>query len=96
MKIEWSLFAIEDRDTIFDYIEQDNPHAAISLDEHIEEQTKKLLQFPECGRPGRIEGTREIILSNTPYIIAYRVKRDTIRILRVLHGALQWPQSMSD
>lgn len=96
MKIEWTLFAIEDRNKIFDYIEQDNPRAAIILDEHIEEQTKKLLQFQGCGRPGRVEGTRELIISKAPYIVAYRVKGNTVRILRILHSALLWPEDMLD
>ena len=43
------------------------------------------------GRPGRIEGTRELVISRTPYIAAYRIAGDTVRILRLLHGAQQWP-----
>jgi toxin ParE1/3/4 len=59
VKLEWSLFAIEDRNKIFDYIEQDDPRAAIFVDERIEEQTKILDRFPKCGRQGRVEGTRD-------------------------------------
>jgi toxin ParE1/3/4 len=58
VKLEWSLFAVEDRNKIFDFIEQDDPRAAIFVDERIEEQIKMLGRFPECGRQGRIEGTR--------------------------------------
>ncbi|WP_152555227.1 type II toxin-antitoxin system RelE/ParE family toxin [Desulfonatronum thiodismutans] len=53
MKIEWYWFAVEDRTSIFDYIEQDDPRSAIAVDERIMEQTAKLARFPECGRPGR-------------------------------------------
>ncbi|HET7560985.1 MAG TPA: type II toxin-antitoxin system RelE/ParE family toxin [Rhodanobacteraceae bacterium] len=53
-----------------------------------------LLQFPVSGRPGRVEGTRELVIERTPYIAAYRIQSDTVRVLRVLHGALQWPNSL--
>jgi len=55
--IEWSLFAVEDRTRIFDYIEQDDPMAAVAVDERIMAQTANLAQFPESGRLGRVEGT---------------------------------------
>lgn len=96
MRLEWSAFAIEDRDAIFDYIEEDSPHAAVVVDDRIRVQVKQLLQFPDTGRPGRVEGTRELVISRTPYIVAYRIAGDTVRILRVLHGAQLWPDEMMD
>jgi addiction module RelE/StbE family toxin len=96
MRLEWSAFAIEDRDAIFDYIEEDSPHAAVVVDDRIRVQVRQLLQFPETGRPGRIEGTRELVISRTPYIVAYRIAGNTVRILRVLHGAQLWPDEMLD
>jgi toxin ParE1/3/4 len=96
VRLEWSAFAIEDRDAIFDYIEEDSPHAAVVVDERIRVQVRQLLQFPETGRPGRVEGTRELVISRTPYIAAYRIAGDTVRILRVLHGAQLWPDEMLD
>jgi toxin ParE1/3/4 len=96
VKIEWSWFAAEDRTSIFDYIEQDDPRAAIAVDERIMEQTAKLARFPECGRPGRVEGTRELVINKTPFIVAYRVQKGVIRILRVLHGAQTWPGELPD
>lgn len=62
MRIEWSQFAIADRIHIFDYIEDESPQAAINVDERIGEQVTLLAQFPEVGRPGRIEGTRELVI----------------------------------
>jgi toxin ParE1/3/4 len=96
MRLEWSLFAQADRDAIFDYIEADSPRAAIAVDDRIRVQVEGLMQFPESGRPGRIEGTRELVVLRTPYIAAYRIAGDTVRILRVLHGAQQWPENMSE
>ena len=96
MRLEWSAFAIEDRDAIFDYIEEDRPRAAVVVDDRIRTQVRQLLQFPETGRPGRIEGTRELVISRTPNIPAYRITGDTVRILRVLHGAQLWPDEILD
>lgn len=96
MRLEWSAFAIEDRDAIFDYIEEDRQRAAVVVDDRIRTQVRQLLQFPETGRPGRIEGTRELVISRTPYIAAYRITGDTVRILRVLHGAQLWPDEILD
>ena len=96
MVLEWSAFAIADRDAIFDYIEADSPRAAASVDDRIRACVDNLKRFPEMGRPGRIEGTRELVISRTPYIAAYRIADDTVRILRLLHGAQQWPDDMPD
>jgi toxin ParE1/3/4 len=94
--LEWSAFARADRKAIFDYIEEDNPRAAISVDERIRTRVEGLAQFPEMGRAGRIEGTRELVISSTPYIAAYRIIGDTVRILRVLHGAQHWPDELPE
>lgn len=94
MRQEWSPLAVEDRSRIFDYIEQDNPRAAATVDDRIREQAGMLAKFSESGRPGRIEGTRELVIAGTPYIAAYRILGDTIRILRVLHGAQHWPEDL--
>jgi addiction module RelE/StbE family toxin len=96
MVLEWSVFALADRNAIFDYIEAESPRAAVSVDARIQACVENLRQFPEMGRPGRIEGTRELIISRTPYIAAYRIVGDTVRILRLLHGAQQWPDEMPD
>ena len=96
MVLEWSAFAIADRDAIFDYIEADSPRAAASVDDRIRACVDNLKRFPEMGRPGRIEGTRELVISRTPYIAAYRIAGDTVRVLRLLHGAQQWPDDMPD
>ena len=96
MLLEWSDFALAAREAIFDYIEADSPRAAVSVDDRIQACVEKLARFPEMGRPGRIEGTRELVISRTPYIAAYRIADDTVRILRVLHGAQQWPDELPD
>ena len=94
MQLEWTIFAITDRDVIFEYIEGESPKNAILVDERIQSQVEALRQFPESGRPGRVEGTRELVIERTPFIVPYTVRGDIIRILRVLNGAQQWPDTL--
>ncbi|RWY65996.1 type II toxin-antitoxin system RelE/ParE family toxin [Rhizobium leguminosarum] len=94
MKLTWSAFALSDRDAIFTYIEADNPSAAIMIDERIMAATRRLVDFPASGRVGRITGTRELVINGTPYIAAYAVTETAVRVLRVLHGAQEWPETL--
>jgi toxin ParE1/3/4 len=96
MRLEWSGYALADREAIFDHIEADRPQAAITADERIREQVEVVARFPQSGRPGRIDGTRELVINRTPYIVAYRIAGNTIRILRVLHGSRRWPDDLSE
>lgn len=95
MKLTWSAFALSDRDSIFTFIESDNPSAAVLIDERIVAAVRRLIDFPASGRVGRIAGTRELVISGTPYIAAYAVTKSAVRILRVLHGAQEWPDAFS-
>ena len=90
MRLVWTPEAVQDRDTIFDYIEADNPAAALALDDLFSEKAARLLDHPELGRPGRLVGTRELV-AHRNYLLIYDQAGDTLRILRVLHGARQWP-----
>ena len=92
MRIEWSSRADADLDWIEDYIAQDNPSAALETRVRIERQVKLLKQQPRMGRKGRVRGTRELVITTLPYIVIYRLKRQTVQIARVLHGAQMWPQ----
>lgn len=94
MKLEWSCFALDDRETIFDYIEIESPRSAVMVDEKLEAASDQLVVFPEMGRPGRITDTRELVVTGLPYILIYRVASDAVRILRVLHTSQQWPNHL--
>ncbi|MGI8839337.1 MAG: type II toxin-antitoxin system RelE/ParE family toxin [Caulobacteraceae bacterium] len=94
MRLVWSRSSLADRNAIYDYIEADDPRAAIEADLRIEEATRRLIDFPDSGRPGRVEDTRELVVTRTPYVIAYRVRGDIVRILRVIHGARVWPDEL--
>lgn len=85
-----------DRNSIFDYIEADNPRAAVAVDQRIEAAAQRLIDFPESGRTGRIEGTRELTVTGAPYILPYQIAGDSVRILRVIHAARLWPEQIPD
>jgi len=91
-KLEWLESARADLFAIVDYISDDNPDAAQRVKDDIENKVEKLPDFPQMGRPGRIEGTRELV-AWANYIIVYRERGFTVQILRVLHAAQQWPPS---
>jgi toxin ParE1/3/4 len=82
----WSAFAVSDRDAIFTFIEADNPSAAILVDGRIVAAVRRLTDFPASGRVGRIAGTRELVISGTPYVAAYAVTEPTVRILPSFMG----------
>ena len=92
MRLEWLPQALNDFDEIIDYIAEDNPVAAIEQGDEIENQVAGLLENRHQGRPGRVKGTRELVIVRTPYIVAYRVTKEAIQILRVFHGARLWPE----
>lgn len=91
MKLEWTPRARAERTDDIDYIAQDNPSAALSQLDRIEYQTDMLIQHPEIGRAGRKQGTRELVISHTPFIVIYRIKGECIEVMRLLRGLQQWP-----
>ncbi len=94
MKIDWSPEAVEDLESIRAYVAQDSPVAATRLVLRIVLDVEtQLPDSPHIGRPGRVSGTRELVISKTPYIVPYRVRGTTIQVLRVYHGARRWPDS---
>ena len=83
-----------DLEAIVDYIAAENPRAALAVWDEIESQVERLALYPHSGRIGRVEGTRELVVSRTPYIVGYTIREDAVLILRVLHGARQWPDKI--
>lgn len=90
MELFWTPEAIQGRSEIYDYIEADNPVAALTLDELFAEKARYLVDHPGLGRPGRVAGTRELVV-HPNYILVYDVAGNRVRVLRVLHAARQWP-----
>lgn len=83
----------EDLDRIAEHIAKDKPRAALAMWDEIESQVERLRKFPNSGRPGRLSGTRELLVPRTPFIVVYRVAETHVELVRVLHGAQQWPKS---
>lgn len=93
MSSVWSPEAIADLAALRVYIEQDDPPAAKRIALHILHNVEALLSsHPEMGRPGRVPGTRELVIPNTPFIVPYRLEDNRIQILRVFHSARRWPE----
>ena len=92
MKQAWTRLALNDRQAIRSYIAQDNPIATLALDELFTEKASRLADHPGLGRPGRVSGTRELVVHQHDLMI-YDLVNDQVRILRVLHTARQWPSA---
>jgi toxin ParE1/3/4 len=88
VQLEWTPRAREERGAAIEYIAQENPTAALDQLDKIEQQIDMLLQHPEMGRPGRKQGTRDLVIVRTNFIVVYRFKPKAkyIVILRVLHA----------
>lgn len=93
MPLKWTRAASHDLESIERYITRNNPEAAIDTVIEIIRRVEMLEDHPGMGRPGRVEGTREFVLSGLPYVVVYMDERDTVVILRVLHGVMKWPES---
>jgi toxin ParE1/3/4 len=91
VEIRWTRKALENLEAIAAYIAQDNPVRASSFIGEIKEKTELLAKFPAIGRPGRVPGTRELVVHEN-YVLPYRVKDGMVQIIRVHHVARLWPQ----
>jgi len=91
MEIIWREVALDSLERARAYIAPDNPAAAARVRERILRAVRNLADMPNMGRPGRVEDTRELIVSGTPYIVAYTVLDNQVIILAVQHGTQEWP-----
>jgi len=92
MRVLWTERAARDLEEICDYLEQRASSAlARRVALVITDRIAELKQFPEQGRTGRKSGTRELVLSDLPYLVVYRIGTNALEILRILHGAQMWP-----
>lgn len=91
MRIIWLPAARRSRASQIAYIAERNPQAALTMANAIRFATDQLADHLYIGRPGRVAGTRELVVGRTPYVVIYEVRAGRIRILRVLHSAQQWP-----
>jgi toxin ParE1/3/4 len=94
MRVVWTRKASRHLRSAHDYwARETSPGAADTMLERIFSAVELLERFPQAGRPGRIPGTRELVITPTPFLAAYRIRRSKIEILSLLHGARKWPDA---
>ena len=91
LTIRWTSIALSDLNSAFEFISADKPDAVKATVMKVLDGIEQLKNFPESGRPGRVKGTRELVVSTTPYVIAYRIKENHLEILSILHTSQKWP-----
>ncbi len=89
-RIKWLGSALIDVGELADVIASNNPEAAARVILRIRAVISTLSEMPDAGRLGRVEGTRELVISGTPYVAVYRLRDKIVEILAVRHGAREW------
>ena len=91
MRVRWTTPAREQFVSIYEFIGEENRSAAAKMADQIWESAQLLATHPLAGRAGRVEGTRELAIQGAPFIVAYRVEKNEVWILAVMHAARKWP-----
>ena len=91
MTVEWTKAATKQLEAAHDYVWGENRSAADRLLLQIMDSIENLISHPPSGREGRVKGTRELVILNTPFVVAYRIYDEAIQILAVIHGKRRWP-----
>jgi toxin ParE1/3/4 len=91
--VRWTHSARRDYRNIIEWLSDRSPPAATRIADAIDHRLAMLAAMPQMGRVGRLGGTRELVISRTPYMVVYRTEGDNnqIIVLRVLHAAQRWP-----
>jgi toxin ParE1/3/4 len=92
MQLRWTTAAADDLEGIAEYLLERSPQNAAELIRKIYEAPSILVNYPSLGRPGKKEGTRELVIAPLPYIVIYQILDDILYIVRILHGAQDWPR----
>jgi len=91
MTVRWTPTAARDLESLHAYVAQDHAAAAATVVDRLLAAIEALSRHPDMGRRGRVPSTRELIVP--PFVVAYRVIRDAVEILGIIHGARRWPDS---
>lgn len=93
MILRWLPKALDDLDMLLDYIAIDSLLAAEKQPYEVDTQVANLVQYPKLGRLGRKQGTRELVINRTSFIVVYvhDEEKQAVQIIRILHGAQKWP-----
>ncbi len=91
LEVRWTKIALADLNSAFEFISNESPPAARKVVKKILDSLEQLKTFPESGKDGRVPGTRELFISTTSFFIVYRVQKNNLEVLAVLHSARKWP-----
>ena len=94
MKIRWTAIAADDLKSVHEYLSERAPTRVDAIVDRILDGIDVLEQYPNLGRQGRIDETRELVITGTPFIVFYRLRKGQVEILGVLHAARKWPDSL--
>jgi toxin ParE1/3/4 len=89
--VEWTRLAIQHLREAYEYVARDCPEAAEKMVERVFTAVEALERYPNMGRQGRLQGSRELVIAGTPFVVIYRPGRKTVQILAVFHSARKWP-----
>lgn len=92
MTVVWSPQAVEHLTHLRSYIARDNPKAANRVATALLNAVELLAELPNLGRPGRVAGTRELVVPGTPYVVPYRIRGDRLEVIAVFQGRQKWPK----
>ena len=91
MTVRWTRTALRDLESLHAFIQQDRPNAAAAAVDRFLAAIDNLPRFPESGRPGRVAGTRELVVR--PFLVVYRIRKEAVELVAILHAARRWPES---
>jgi len=94
MKVVWSRRAVQHLVALREYIAKDSEQSAVLVATRIPDAVDLLETQPEMGRPGRVVGTRELVIPDTPYLIPYRIRNGRLELIAVFHGRQKWPKKL--
>lgn len=94
-EVYWLSEAVQEKDAAVDYIGEHNLLAALAVDGAISQQVGQLADFPYLGKKGRIDGTFELVISSTPFVVSYRLHGREVQILHLFHSRRDWPPRSS-
>jgi toxin ParE1/3/4 len=90
--LRWIRVAASHLESAFEYLAQGNADEAGAVVDWILSAIEILERHPQMGGRGRVPRTRELVITGTPFVVAYRIRKDRIEMLAVLHGARRWPE----
>ncbi len=93
MKLIWARRAQHDLLDLQEFAKQ-KPSLGNRIADSLTSACEQITSFPMSGRPGRVEGTREVVLTGTPFLLAYKVESDSVAIAAIIHGARLWPTDL--